>query len=103
MFQSWEGPLPPPGVFGAYEQALQGSGSRLIRMAEKEQEHRHKTVARGQLFALILGAIGMGTGGYLIAHDKSAAALIPLIAALVPLVSGFLGRFLERHDEEKKP
>lgn len=88
---SWEAPLPPPGLFQAYENVLTGCAARLVRMAEREQDNRHKTVARGQLFAFLLGFIGMVSGTVLIAFGKSAAALIPLVAAIVPLIAGFLG------------
>ena len=34
------GPLPPASMFGEYEHVLPGSAERILRMAEKEQDHR---------------------------------------------------------------
>lgn len=39
----WQGPLPPPAVLDAYEINTPGAKERIIRMAEKEQDHRHST------------------------------------------------------------
>ena len=38
---SFSGPIPPPAMLGKYEEHLTGSAERIVRMAEKEQEHRH--------------------------------------------------------------
>jgi uncharacterized membrane protein len=35
------GPLPPPDQFKDYEAILPGSADRILKMAEKEQDHRH--------------------------------------------------------------
>ena len=40
-FASFSGPIPPPAMLGKYEEYLIGSAERIVRMAEKEQEHRH--------------------------------------------------------------
>jgi uncharacterized membrane protein len=37
---SWSGPLPPPGAFQLYEDALSGSAGRILAMAEKQMTHR---------------------------------------------------------------
>lgn len=34
------GPLPMPSSFGGYEKVLPGAAERILRMAEKEQDHR---------------------------------------------------------------
>lgn len=34
------GPLPPPTMYGEYDNVLSGSAERILRMAEKEQDHR---------------------------------------------------------------
>jgi uncharacterized membrane protein len=36
------GPIPPPEQFGGYEKILPGSADRILKMAEKEQDHRHE-------------------------------------------------------------
>ena len=34
------GPPPPPIMYGEYDNVLSGSAERILRMAEKEQDHR---------------------------------------------------------------
>ena len=62
----FSGPIPPPSIINGYEEVVPGSADRIIRMAEKQSEHRQhmeeimiKTEARdsllGILFAFILG------------------------------------------------
>ena len=37
---SFTGPLPPPSMIEAYERTLAGSADRILKMAEREQDHR---------------------------------------------------------------
>lgn len=37
---SFTGPLPPPAMFGKYEELVPGSAERILAMAEKEQSYR---------------------------------------------------------------
>lgn len=37
---SFRGPLPPPVLFGQYEEILKGAADRMIQLAEREQLHR---------------------------------------------------------------
>lgn len=39
---SFSGPLPPPEILAGYDKVVNGAAERIIRMAEKEMEHRHK-------------------------------------------------------------
>jgi uncharacterized membrane protein len=71
----FQGPVPPPEYFRGYEEVLPGAADRILRMAEREQEHRImweqealRAEARnsvlgmkfgfGALIILILGAMG---------------------------------------------
>jgi len=36
----YEGVIPPPEMYGGYEDVLEGSADRILKMAEKQQEHR---------------------------------------------------------------
>ncbi len=36
----FSGPLPPPQVLGQYDEILPGAAERILRMAEKQQDHR---------------------------------------------------------------
>lgn len=40
--QQYSGPLPHPEALERYEQIVPGAAERIISMAEKEMEHRHK-------------------------------------------------------------
>ena len=40
--RSYSGPLPPPQVLADYEKTLKGSADRILQMAEREQEARHR-------------------------------------------------------------
>lgn len=42
MEQSYSGPLPSPQDFAAYKETLPTAPERILEMAEREQEHRHK-------------------------------------------------------------
>lgn len=90
------GPLPPPSYLAGYENVLPGSAERVLRLAEKEQEHRHKmehllleaqivdtkddrSEARlGQVFALIIGITAI-LGGSVVSVRGA------------PLSGGFIG------------
>ena len=110
---SWSAPLPPPEVFRQYEEVLLGSADRILKMAEREQEHRHaqderefqvaqkvidqtsKNTARGAWlgFIVLLAAI---TGGVFIIYSGenitgSVIALLPLVGALLALIKRLWG------------
>jgi hypothetical protein len=38
--ESYHGPIPPPALFRQFEEILPGVADRILRMAEKEQDHR---------------------------------------------------------------
>ena len=39
--EGFVGPLPHPEHFAHYDETLPGAAERILRMAEKEQDHRH--------------------------------------------------------------
>lgn len=41
---SYQGPIPHPEHFAKYEEVLPGAGDRIIKMAEREQENRLKSM-----------------------------------------------------------
>lgn len=36
----WEGPLPPPSTLSEFNSIVENGAERIVRMAEKEQDHR---------------------------------------------------------------
>ena len=86
--QSWEGPLPPPGILKGYEETCPGAADRLIRMAEEQGEHRRRmedwaldaqregmrsefAEARlGQVFAFAISALFLSCGTFAALHGQ---------------------------------
>ncbi len=71
--QFYSGPIPPPQMMAEYEKALPGAADRIIKMAEKQEEHRHylekKTVDSesrdsllGILSAVFISIVILGAG-----------------------------------------
>ena len=63
----FSGPMPPPSILRGYEDILPGSADRILKMAEKQSEHRQAMERKmisaesrdsllGVLFAFCLGA-----------------------------------------------
>jgi uncharacterized membrane protein len=80
------GPIPPPALFRQFEEILPGSADRILRMAEKEQDHRidwEQSALRidarnsflglrlgfGALLILVGGSLGAAWLGYPIVAD----------------------------------
>lgn len=72
MQKHHSGPLPAPEDFAAYEQALPGACDRILKMAEKQQDHVYSInnkrldgdmaeAKRGQVLAFIIAMGGVGS------------------------------------------
>jgi uncharacterized membrane protein len=94
------GPIPAPGEIGEYERILPGSADRIIKMAEKEQDHRHQLQLRGQrhrvgitfvgqLFAFLIGISGIAGGVYLVKADKPITGFGVFFASLAAIMGVF--------------
>jgi uncharacterized membrane protein len=105
-----QGPIPSPEVIAGYEKVLAGSADRIIKMAEKEQEHRHKLQLKnqtqvgwltfiGQLFAFVIGVSGVAGGIFLVKNDKSVTGFSVFFTSLAALV----GIFLYNRKRSKSP
>jgi len=89
------GPLPAPEDFEHYNQSLPGAGERILRMAEKQQDHRHGEERRmvtleylmrmmGQLGALLALVSMLGTVAYCaMIHEPVTAGVIAAIGGIV--------------------
>ena len=99
----WQGPLPPPAVVEAFDHVVENGAERIFRMAEKEQEHRHrmeniqleaevKAQSRGQWlgFAVSFASIS----GAVIAAAVHAPVMVSVALVGIPMagvVKAFLG------------
>lgn len=95
--RSHQGPLPTPEMLREYEEVLPGLAERIVRLPEKEQEHRHdfsdiwlrreaRLRDRGQIFGMIALVIILAFCAYLawIGEPKMGAGVaIALVAAVV--------------------
>jgi uncharacterized membrane protein len=94
------GPIPSPDEIAEYERILPGCADRLVKMAEKEQAHRHKTETRGQthrmgitfvgqLFAFLIGIAGIAGGVYLVKSDKPITGFGVFFTSLAAIMGVF--------------
>lgn len=56
---AFQGPLPSPEVLDGFEKVLPGSAERIMCMAEKEQEARHKTEKKLSTSGIIIMFTGV--------------------------------------------
>lgn len=119
VHQSYTGPIPPAAELEKYNSIDPTFASRLILMAEKEQNNRHskedqfidlekihqvKTLrmkSRGQLFGFVISILGIGSSVYLALTDHDAIAGVLAGSTLVSLVAVFvLGEIWKKKQEE---
>ena len=78
--QSFQGPLPPPGLLGKYNEAFPGCAERIVAMTEQQATHRHALESRvvdgkltaerrGQTLGFILALTAIVGGCVLIARQ----------------------------------
>lgn len=112
QFAAFTGPLPPPEVLKKYDEALPGTAERILRMAERENEHRigweSRTLEAGieeskdggkrgyyVTLLLIVGAIACGMAG-----NKYSAAVG--MAMLGPSFINAIRALLRRFESKKQ-
>ena len=95
------GPLPDPETLIQYNSVIPNGADRIMIMAEKQQEHRisiEKTIIKsqsnqsrlGQIFGLIMGLVGIGSGTYLASIGSTTVGGIIAGTTVVSLVSVFV-------------
>jgi uncharacterized membrane protein len=98
---SFTGILPPPDILIHYNEAVPDAAERIIKMAEKQQDHRielEKKAIRGQIIqsqtgqimAGVLGLCGICGGIFLLFNDKDIGGFTALIGTISALVGVFL-------------
>ena len=60
--QSFSGPLPPPDLLGQYDAILPGLADRIVKMAEKQESHRHELENRVVKAEINRSYFGMASG-----------------------------------------
>jgi uncharacterized membrane protein len=111
---SYSGPLPPAEQIRAYEDVLPGSADRILRMAERQQEHRQelesvtvREAANRSWWGLRLGftitvlVVAVGAAGIL--TGRSLAGFGVILADLAVLAGVFAyGRDQQRKERVEK-
>lgn len=110
---AFRGPIPPPEVLQGYENVQQGFADRILRMAEKQQDHRmnceDKIVTestsqskRGQWFGFIIAILFFAGALTLGFTDHEVLGGIIGGGTLVSVVTVFLtNKPSKQHEEEK--
>ncbi len=111
--ESFSGPLPHPQILRGYEDIKEGFAERILRMAEKEQDHRFScddkmidaTVSannQGHWMGVIIAIVFAGIAGVLGFIGQTTVAAIIGGLDLVSLVTVFVtNQFLNRGKDEK--
>lgn len=97
----FSGPIPPPEILEAYERVVKGSANRILTMAEEQSKHRKKleeivvlggsrNQAAGMIFAFVLSLVIVGSGAFLIYHDKSLEGFGLILSDLLGLIGVFV-------------
>lgn len=86
---SFSGPLPPPEILKKYDEILPGAAERIIKMAEKQAEHRQlleQQVIKSDIKNSKLGILC----GFLIGIGGISGGVIVAIFGKQPLFGGIL-------------
>lgn len=111
--QAYVGPIPPSSELKGYEAIVHGAAERIIRMAEKEQEHRHalqnsqieiqkenlkfdyfivKASNKVKYFSIGVMAFiticGIGAGTYLSLIGKTSEGIASILGGVALIISG---------------
>jgi uncharacterized membrane protein len=110
MMCSYSGPLPPPEMLERYGKIVPGAPERILKMAEKQSEHRielEKVVVKGNSrrenqglqYGFIISLVTIIGGIFLIYNNKNSAGLVAILTPLGILATSFL---YSKHTETKR-
>jgi len=99
--ESFVGPIPPPKILKAYDQAVRDGSERIVAMAEKQLNHRIqledyaikeelKQSRVGQIFGFVLGLVGLLSASILALLGHETTAGIFGTTTIVGLVTVFV-------------
>ena len=108
----YQGPLPPPQMLQGYEDIEKGLASRIVAMAEKDQqkafEHREKVLKfqgrdslLGAIFSFLTVIVTLVVGTILLLNNKDVGGLVALITGVGTIIKLFLGDRNKKDDSEK--
>lgn len=106
------GPMPHPDMLEKYNQICPGAADRIITMAENQSTHRMacekvyltrslSQADRGQVFAFILGLIGILGAIILLAIKVTIPGFTVFFTSLLPLVGAFITGKIKTDKEVK--
>jgi len=95
------GPIPHPIILRQYEELLPGAADRIIKMAEKQAEHRqelekknldysHGQITKGQYLGFFIGLISIIAGAYCSIQGATIPGSFIGTAGVVGLVTVFV-------------
>lgn len=95
------GPLPDPQSLSSYDQLIPNGADRIMKMAEKQQDHRMRiertAIGRqtfqsfiGQIFGFLIGLSGIGSGTFLAYNGFTTVGTVIAGGTVVSLVSVFV-------------
>ncbi|MDO6738310.1 DUF2335 domain-containing protein [Wenyingzhuangia sp. 2_MG-2023] len=109
--KSHSGPLPDSESLIQYNSVIPEGADRIMKMAERQQEHRMSIEKRvissqsqqsglGQVFGLIIGIVGIASGTYLASIGATTVGGIIAGGTVVSLVSVFvIGKNTQKNKE----
>ena len=113
--EMYSGPIPPPEALARYEEIQSGAADRILKMAEKQQEHRMaletKAIGgqvdqskRGQIFGFIAIFLCIGAAVFFaVVCNMTKVAATFLTVTMVTLVGLFLsGKNVMKKDLKEK-
>jgi uncharacterized membrane protein len=109
--RSHSGPLPDAETLIKYNSIIPDGAERIMKMAEKQQEHRMTMESKvitsqshqsklGQIFGFIIGLVGIGSGTFLASIGEATVGGIIAGGTVVSLVSVFvLGKRRQKSEQ----
>lgn len=106
----FSGPLPPPDILTAYNDAFAGCAERIVVMAEKQSAHRQqmeneelratiRLADRGQIIAGSIGVLALLGGMTLVMMDRSLAGFTIIAGDAIALGGAFIyGQYQSRRE-----